>query len=186
MTTYVAFLRGINVGGRNMVSMDALRASFAALGFADVSSYINSGNLLFRAKERDPRTLERRIDRMLESEHGIPARTVVRSHAQMAELIRTIDRTWKKRSPDWRYNVAFLRHDVDNAEAHAGLDTAPGIEEIVYCPGALLWSASVKDIKRTTMDRLSRLPINREITVRNLNTTRKVLALMERTQERPG
>ena len=57
MTTYVALLRGINVGGNNMVSMADLRTSFAGLGFSDVASYINSGNVLFRAKSKDPRAL---------------------------------------------------------------------------------------------------------------------------------
>ena len=179
VTTYVAFLRAINVGGNNMVSMADLRASFEALGFTDVSSYINSGNILFRAKEKDARKLEKKIDRMMESEHDIPARTVVRSHAEMAELVRTIDRTWRKPSADWRYNVAFLRHEVDGEDVLAGIDAQPGVEEVVYCPGTLLWSASVKDIKRTSMDKLSRLPINRDMTVRNLNTTRKMLALMD-------
>jgi len=48
MIAYVALLRGINVGGNNMISMKSLKASFDELGFQDVATYINSGNILFK------------------------------------------------------------------------------------------------------------------------------------------
>lgn len=52
---YLALLRGINVGGANIIPMSALRASFEALGFDDVLTYIQSGNVVFRARRGDPR-----------------------------------------------------------------------------------------------------------------------------------
>src|SRR5919198_6276780 len=109
---YVALLRGVNVGGNNIVSMKALTASFERLGFHDVQTYINSGNVLFRAKDADPRELEDRIDRMLAREHGLKGKTVVRSTAEMARLVKTIDKEWKP-DPAWKYNVIFLRHTLD-------------------------------------------------------------------------
>ena len=53
MTGYVALLRGINVGGNNLIRMPALKACFDAGGFEDVSTYIQSGNVLFRSGGRD-------------------------------------------------------------------------------------------------------------------------------------
>ena len=181
-TRYVALLCGINVGGNNMVSMADLRGSFAGLGFDDVASYINSGNILFRAKEKSARKLEQKIDRMLAEEHGLPGRTVVRSYAEMKELIATIDRTWKRPSADWRYNVVFLRHTVDAEDVLKGIEPKPKIEQVVYCPGTLLWRARVQDITRTTMLKLASMPVYKEMTIRNLNTTRKVFELMERME----
>jgi len=162
--------------------MAALRESFARLGFDDVSSYINSGNILFRAKERDPRKLERRIDAMLAQDHGLPARTVVRSRAEIEDLIATIDRTWKRPSDDWRYYVVFLRHSVDSESVVEQLTPKAGIEEVVYCPGTLLWRARIADLTRSGVQRIATLPLYKEITIRNLNTTRKVAALMERME----
>jgi len=57
---FVALLRGVNVGGNNMISMSALKKSFESLGFTDVLTYINSGNLIFRTKEADARKLDRK------------------------------------------------------------------------------------------------------------------------------
>ena len=62
---FVALLRGVNVGGKNMINMSSLKTSFEQLGFKDVSTYINSGNILFKSKETDARKLEKKIEQML-------------------------------------------------------------------------------------------------------------------------
>lgn len=177
-SVYVALLRAVNVGGNNIVSMKALKASFERLGLSDVQTYINSGNVLFRAKDTDARTIEDRIDRMLVSEHGLKGKTVVRNLAEMHRLVRTIDKEWKP-DPEWRYNVIFLRHTLDPKTVAAGLELKADIEHIVCCPGTLLWSARTNSLSRTTMVKLSSRPIYQEMTVRGVNTTKKILALME-------
>ena len=176
---YVALLRGINVGGNNMVSMKALKASFERLGFEDVSTYINSGNVLFRASESDARKLEARIDRMLVTDYKLKPRTVVRSHAEMARLMKTIKKTWQP-DPELRCNVIFLRHEIDSKSLLKEFQLKPEIEAVVYCPGTLLWSAQLDALTRTTMLKLASKPLYKEMTIRNPNTTAKVFELMER------
>ena len=178
---HVALLRGINVGGKNVVSMKALKASFERLRFQDVRTYINSGNVLFRAGESDPRKLEERIDRMLAAEYRLKGKTVVRTAAEMARLVKTIDKTWRA-DPEWRYNVAFLRHTIDSKRILDGVETNPEFEKIVYCPGALLWSSRIDMPGRTAMFKVARDAKDQEMTVRNLNTTRKLLALLQQME----
>jgi uncharacterized protein (DUF1697 family) len=177
--TFVALLRGINVGGNNMVPMKSLKASFERLGFEDVSTYIASGNVLFRTAERDPRKLEATIDPMLARDYGLKGKTVVRSQPEMARLVRKIGRTWDG-DPAWRYNVIFLRHTIDSRSILADLSPKPDIEHVVYCPGTLLWSARVDSLTRTTMLKLASRPMYQEMTIRNVNTTTKILELMQR------
>jgi uncharacterized protein (DUF1697 family) len=179
-TVYVALLRGLNVGGNNMVSMKALKASFEKLGLEDVSTYINSGNVLFRSAETDPRRLEDTIDQMLSQEYGLKGGTVVRSHAEMALLEKSMLTNWKEHSTDWRYNVIFLRHAIDSDQVLQSIVVDPAMETVVYCPGTLLWCARVSDLNRTGMLKLSKKEIYRDMTVRNLNTTTKLVRLMER------
>ena len=118
---------------------------------------------------------------MLEGEYGLKGRTVVRSQAEMARLVKTIAKTWKPDSA-WRYNVIFLRHTVDSKRVLDGLEPKPELESVVYCPGALLWAARISDLTRTTMLKLASKPLYQEMTVRNVNTTTKILALMERME----
>ena len=63
---FVALLRGVNVGGNNMIKMSSLKASFENLGFTEVSTYINSGNIIFKSRETDARKLERQIEQMID------------------------------------------------------------------------------------------------------------------------
>ena len=73
---FVALLRGVNVGGNNMISMKALKECFEAIGFTEVSTYINSGNVIFNTKEADPRKLERKIEQMLVKDFQLDSKVV--------------------------------------------------------------------------------------------------------------
>jgi len=115
---FVALLRGVNVGGNNIISMRDLKERFEGLGFEKVSTYINSGNVIFTTKESearklDARKLEEKIEEMLVEEFDLDAKVVVRSLAEMARLVESLPPGWGGDS-DWRYNVMFLRHTIDS------------------------------------------------------------------------
>ena len=179
LTLFVALLRGVNVGGNNMISMKSLKESFEAMGFTSVSTYINSGNVIFQSKEDDPRKLERKIEQMLSSEYQLDSKVVVRSLADMEKLVEALPPSWSGDS-NWRYNVIFLRHTIDSEKILAELRVNSDIEQIVYRPGALLWSAQVNELTRTNMAKLSTRKIFQDMTVRNLNTTKKLYELMKK------
>lgn len=79
MTTYVALLRGINVGGKNLIGMPALKACFEENGFDDVSTYIQSGNVLFASRDTPSAALTPRIEKMLAEAFEYVPTVVVRS-----------------------------------------------------------------------------------------------------------
>src|SRR5690349_17208949 len=83
MTEYLALLRGINVGGRNVIKMADLRACFEKNGFSDVATYIQSGNVLFGADDGSVARLSARVEGMLSDAFGYQASVVLRSRAQM-------------------------------------------------------------------------------------------------------
>lgn len=80
---YVAFLRGINVGGKNKVKMERLREICAALGFENVKTYINSGNIIFETSEARDQKLAAKIESAIEKEFGLQIKTIVRSIAEI-------------------------------------------------------------------------------------------------------
>ena len=87
MPPYAAFLRAINVGGHT-VKMADLRASFQALGFDHVDTFIASGNVIFDSSETDESKLERTIERALEADLGYPVETFARSMAEVAQIAK--------------------------------------------------------------------------------------------------
>lgn len=177
--TYVALLRGINVGGNNVIPMSALVKTFERMGLDSVRTYIASGNVLFRTGTSEPRALETRIERALSRAHGYDARVVLRSHAEMTRHVDDLPRAWKRPDPKMRYNVLFLRHEIDSESILEGLAPKPEIEQVSYRPGVLYWSAHTSDLTRTSMAKLSSKAVYKHVTVRNLNTTRKIFELMD-------
>jgi len=179
---FVALLRGVNVGGNNMISMSSLKKSFEALGFNDVVTYINSGNIIFKSKEADARKLESKIEKMLLKEYQLDSRVVLRSLSEMEKLVKNLPRNWNDDS-GWRYNVIFLRHTIDSEKILAELEVKKDIEEVVYYPGALLWRAQISELTRTNMLKLSSRKMYQDMTIRNQNTTRKLYELMKKVVE---
>ena len=178
-TVFVALLRGVNVGGNNMISMKSLKESFQTLGFTNVSTYINSGNIIFQSEETDPRKLERKIEQMLLSDYQLDSKVVLRSLSEMEKLVQALPQDWGD-DTDWRFNVMFLRHSIDSEKILAELPANSDIEEVLYRPGALLWSVEASQAARSKMVKLSSRKIYKDMTVRNLNTTRKLYDLMKK------
>ena len=103
---------------------------------------------------------------------------MVRSLAEMETLVKNLPRTWTG-DGNWRYNVIFLRHTIDSEEILAELQFKGDIEQLVYRPGVLFWSAQVTELSRTQLQKLSSRKIFQDMTVRNLNTTKKLYELMK-------
>ena len=180
LTVFVALLRGVNVGGNNMISMKSLKESFETIGFTDVSTYINSGNIIFQSKEADPRKLERKIEQMLSSDYQLDSKVVVRSLSEMERLIEALPRNWDGES-GLKFNVIFLRHSIDSEKVLAELPVNSDIEEVLYRPGTLLWSVEASQAAQSKMVKLSSRKIFQDMTIRNLNTTRKLYELMKKS-----
>lgn len=176
---FVALLRGVNVGGNNMISMKSLKASFEELGFTDVLTYINSGNIIFKTRESDARKLEVKIEKMLSKEYALDSKVVIRSFEEMETLVKSLPRSWDGNS-GVRYYVMFLRHTIDSDKLIDDMPINTEMEEVVYRPGTLLWSAEVANLGKSKVAKLVSHKVYKDMTVRNLNTTKKLHALMQK------
>ena len=88
MPKYAAFLRGINVGGKNKIKMETLREMFAALGFENVKTYINSGNVIFETAETNDKILSDKIEKAIEKEFSLKIKVMVRTIDEIREIIK--------------------------------------------------------------------------------------------------
>ena len=172
MISYVALLRGVNVGGNGMISMADLRAAFESIGAAEVRTYINSGNVVFRHRPVDVRKLEIKAERAI----PIPTKVVIKTIAEYETIVRAIPADWKDGA--WRYYVMFLRHTIDSPKVLDEIAVNAEVEQLLYTPGALLWAADRSGLTRSRVARLGKA-IGQEMTARNLNTTRKLYELLK-------
>ena len=175
---YVALLRGINVGGKNLIRMPALRASFEAGGFEDVVTYIQSGNVLFRARE--PGTaLADRIERMLSTTFDYRASVVLRSQAQMRAVVEGAPQGFGGDPRGYRYDVIFLKGPLTGSCALKQLPTREGVDEVYAGRGVLYWSRLTSTAAQSRISRVVSMPIYQNMTIRNWNTTTALLRRMD-------
>lgn len=118
MPSYVAMLRGINVSGSKMIKMEALRASFEALGFTNVRTYVQSGNVVFTAKDRTAAPLGPKIAARIKRDFGFEVPTVVLGAEALARVVEANPFVGKKGVDPAKLHVTFLAE----APAAAGLD----------------------------------------------------------------
>ncbi len=177
MARFVALLRGINVGGKNLIKMTALRACFEEHGFADVTTYIQSGNVLFSASGRASE-LTARVERALSHTFGAEIPTVVRSAKQLRDIVEGAPEGFGSDPASFRYDVIFLKEPLTAQQANPLVPHRPGVDDKHAGKGVLYFS---RLISRATESRLSRvvgLPIYQSMTIRNWNTTKKLLAML--------
>ena len=179
MNRHVALLRGINVGGKNLIKMPALKDAFEADGFGNVSTYIQSGNVLFESPGKGGTALARRIEAMLESTFGIPLVVVVRSRAQMRAIVDRAPRGFGSDASRYRYNVLFLRDPLTAREAMKSISTKEGVDQAHVGMGVLYFSYLTARASQSRLSRIVSLPVYKDMTIRNWNTTTKLLGLLE-------
>jgi uncharacterized protein (DUF1697 family) len=181
VTRFVALLRGINVGGKNLIPMSALKACFERRGLADVSTYIQSGNVLFASDEKAP-ALVASLEGELSRTFGYDAAVVVRSQAQLRRIVDGAPAGFGARPAQYRYDVLFLKEPLSAAEALGSVPTRDGVDRVAAGSGALYFSRLIAKASQSQLSRLVSTPIYKRLTVRNWNTTTRLLALLEATE----
>ena len=175
--TYVALLRGINVGGKNKVAMPRLKETFEAVGLTDVTTYINSGNVIFKDNKRKPATIVAALEGAIEKDFGFPIKVLIRDHPAIKKVIAALPDTWTN-DQTMKCDVMFLWESVDRKGVVADLKLKPDIEDLVYVPGALIWRVDRPAITRSGMIKMVGTDLYKAMTIRNCNTVRKLAELM--------
>lgn len=173
---YVALLRGINVGGKAKVEMTRLKAVFEKAGATEVSTYINSGNVLF-TDSRQPNELVTLIESSIESEFGFKVPIVLRTANQIKTLIESIPSEWTNDTVQ-RTDVMFLWDEIDNENILQAVHSNPEIERTMYVPGALIWNIGRQNVMRGSAIKLVNTSLYKQMTIRNINTVRKIQTLL--------
>jgi uncharacterized protein (DUF1697 family) len=141
-STYVCLLRGINVSGQKIVKMDKLRAAFEALGFADVKTYVQSGNVVFKAPTQDSAKLIKKIEEKVLREFGFSVPVVVKTSDEISAVIKKNPFLKEKGIDLSRLHVTFLSQAPEKTAVKmldaiaAGADRFHCLGETVYlhCP----------------------------------------------------
>lgn len=181
---YVALVRGINVGGKAMVDMRTLKRVFEDLGYDDVATYINSGNVLFSTNRRRAVTgLSADIERAVEHELGFPVAVLVKAAAQLHAIADAVPPSWVN-DASMKCDVLFLFPDVDRPSVLDEIPKKPEIEDWRYVPGAAVHRIDKAVAAKSPVTKLVGTALYQRLTIRNINTVRKLCALLRDKDKR--
>jgi uncharacterized protein (DUF1697 family) len=175
---HVALLRGVNVGGRNLISMADLRDAFDAEGYRGVSTYIQSGNVLFESDSARA-SLEDELEAMLARRLGVELVVVVRSLLQMRNVLRRSPDGFGEEPELYHSDVIFLKTPLSPARAMRVVDVREGVDQVWPGSGVLYFARLSARRAQSRMSSIVGTPEYRLMTIRSWSTTTKLLGLLE-------
>jgi len=179
--TYLALLRGINVGGANKVAMAKLKLLFEQLKFKNVTTFIASGNVVFISTVTDRTKLTDIIEAAIKKEFGFPIKVLVRTIPEIQRIIKVLPASWVN-DKDIKCDVMFLWKEIDNPAILKQLPFNKEIEDVKYVSGAVLWRIDRAHASKSRMFKIVKTQLYQSMTIRNPNTVRKLYKLMQASQ----
>ena len=179
MDQYVALLRGINVGGKNLIKMTDLKTCFEDLGLKDVRTYIQSGNVLFSKSGTSPAKMTDQIEAALSKRFNNALRVVVRSRRQIKAIVTQAPKGFGDDLALYRCDVIFLKEPLTAAKAMKSVSTREGVDQAFAGKGVLYFSRLNSRATQSHLARIIGMPIYQSMTIRNWNTTKKLMSLLE-------
>jgi uncharacterized protein (DUF1697 family) len=170
--THVALLRGINVGGKTKVEMSRLKKVFEDLGCKNVKTYINSGNVIF-SDARTATDLRPLVEKAIEDTFGFSVGIVLRTAESIEATCKAVPEAWTNDTVQ-KTDVIFLWDDINNPDVLNKVSYKPEIEHVIYVDGALVWNIARENVTRGSAIKLIKSDIYKYMTVRNINTVRKL------------
>lgn len=174
---FVALLRGINVGGKNLVKMADLRATFAALGHVDVASFIASGNVLFTSTIASKPRLTRALEAAVEEAFGCGTPIVLVSAGDLARVLAEAPRGFGTQPDLYRHDVLFVKEPLTAAAVLPDVPARDGVDTVTAGTHAIYFRRLVARAAQSQLAKLGSRPVYRHLTIRNWNTTSKLAAL---------
>ena len=177
MNTFIALLRGINVGGKNIIKMEHLKQMFVDMGFADVKTYIQSGNVIFRASESDKLKLANKIENQLQQNFLSEIKTLIITSDDLAETIENAPENFGAEPEKFRYDVWFLLPPTTINDIVPNIRLREGVDFLQAGKNAIYTTHLTSEMGKSHFSKISQMPFYHNLTIRNWNTTTKLLEL---------
>jgi len=167
---YIALLRGINVGGNRKVEMKRLKHLFESLGYTNVATYLNSGNVIFESNKKQ-KTIQKEIPKKLKKEFGFEIQTLVKNEKEVKRIAKAIPKKWENDSLQ-KTDIAYLFPEIDSKKTVNELPIKKEFIDMKYVKGAIIWNVKKKEYNKSHLNKIIGTKQYQLMTVRNVNTAR--------------
>jgi len=175
---YVALLRGVNVGGNSLVKMAHLKLCFENMGFPDVITYINSGNVIFKTDRGNIKELVEEVEKALLKDCGFEIKIAIISHDKLKKIVNGVPSLWKR--DDVRKYISFVIPPSTVDQVIREIEIRDGIDFVEKGDGVIYMTTLLEGLMKSSFSKLIGKKIYKEMTMRNFNTGQKILAIMEK------
>lgn len=179
MRRYIAFLRGINISGKNKVPMAELKKEFEKLEFGEVKTYLNSGNVAFSSDKDDIEKFTKQIEIMIKNSFALDIPVFVISREGLDDILHNAPDWWGNENKEIYDNLIFIMPPATFAEVYCELgEPKEELERIEDYKEAIFWSFSRKDYQKTNWwSKTASENISSKLTIRTANTVRKIVGM---------
>lgn len=179
MKRYIAFLRGVNISGKNKVPMAALKKDFEQLDFVGVKTYLNSGNVVFSSDKDNTEKLTKQIEGMIKNQFDLDIPVFVISGEELADILRNAPDWWGTENKEIYDNLIFIMPPAAFAEVYSEIgEPKEELEKIKGYKEVIFWSFSRKDYQKTNWwSKTASANISSKLTIRTANTVRKIVGM---------
>ncbi len=187
MQTYLVLLRGINVGGKNKVSMTELKSCLEALGFSHVMTYIASGNVIVQS-DKQPDAIKTAIEAILPKTFKLDSeliKVLVLTHNQLSDIIAHKPHGFGDQPDKYHSDTIFLM-DITVADAMVACNPREGVDRV--WPGSgVIYSQRLSALRtKSRLNQMMASPLYKSMTIRNWNTTVKLLDILNTGESDKG
>lgn len=179
MKRYIAFLRGVNISGKNKVPMEELKKGFEEMGFSEVRTYLNSGNVIFSSDEGGMEGFTNQIETMIQRLFGIDIPVFVISKETLEDILAHAPDWWGNEDKATYDNLIFIIPPATFADVFGEIgELKEEFEKIKNYKEAVFWSFSRKDYQKTNWwPKTASTNISAKLTIRTANTVRKIVGM---------
>lgn len=167
---YIALLRGINAGKNRRVEMKKLKLVFEAADCINVSTYINSGNVIFESDVAQD-TIQLDLEKAIEKTFGFQVPTLIKTEKEILKIARAIPSDWQNDTKQ-RTDVAYLFKEIDSKNILNELPFQKEFIDVRYVTGAVIWNIDRENYNKSHLNKLIGHELYPYITMRNVNTAR--------------
>lgn len=181
MTKYIALLRGINISGKNKITMNDLRIELEK-EYRNVIIYLNSGNIIFESDINDKIIIKNNIEKMIEEKFHLNVPVFIITKDELEELLNNQPKWWGSDNKEIYDNIIFIIPPATYNEVFDTLGTPKeDLEKIQEYKNNVFWSYNLKEYRKTNWwFRTANTSIASEITIRTANTVKKLFDLCNR------
>ncbi len=179
MTRYIALLRGINISGKHKISMTELKKEFENIGFTEIKTYLNSGNVIFSSSKTNKENITRQLETMLKDRFDFDIPIVVIPKEQLKDILHNAPEWWGNEDKEIYDNLIFIIPPTTFTDIFNKIgEPKYELEKIKNYKNAIFWSFSRKDYQKTNWwPKTANASIRNSLTIRTANTVKKIAAM---------